>query len=72
MTLTMMFSATATHLINISGKFHGNLVTKYGDIASCKIGVNRRTTDGGMDKWTAVQKTAKHNAFKCCVWLVEA
>ena len=44
-------SAVPTHVMNICVKFHRNLSTKYRDITSHKICINRRTTDGQTHDW---------------------
>ena len=43
-----IFRAISSHTMNICGKFHWNPSTKYGDIASCKIGVDGQRPD----RWT--------------------
>jgi len=52
------FVAISTHMMNICGKFHWNLFTKYRYMASREIGVNWQTMDGRTtDGWTYDRNT---------------
>ena len=56
------FSAMPTHMMNICGKFHWNSCTKYGDIASRKIHVNRQTVEGGTTTRAALLENIEASA----------
>jgi len=56
-------------MMNVCGTFHSNPSTKYTDIASSEIGVNRQQTTNG---WTDNGQTNIHYTECLCHLLLEA
>ena len=54
-----------THVVNICAEFHCKACTKYGDITSCELGVNRHQRDRQTARWG----TQKHNVLLFQLWV---